>query len=242
MKLPSRWPYTTVKSIQESWLLPSRGSTVGSGLLGRHSRPLILGRFRFISKVRICFLDGRLCALPICWLALFNCNTVGAGSIGPPRSSLHRFLVPVYIHVHGRFPDIHHSVLRDGVPNCPPPPGSWGRALLLIREANPSPRISLRFPPDGGPSPSLAISSSSQSMTSRPSTPCSMNGKVTSNVGQWVALWPVFPHEKHLTSDQLCRTGRVWTAGFATVFLWNTFVTLFLTLSVRPALERPVWS
>ena len=33
-----------------------------------------------------------------------------------------------------------------------------------------------------------------------------MNGKVTSNVGQRVALWPVNPHEKHLKSDQLRRT------------------------------------
>ena len=29
-----------------------------------------------------------------------------------------------------------------------------------------------------------------------------------SNVGQWVALWPDFPHEKHFTSDQSRRTGR----------------------------------
>ena len=29
-----------------------------------------------------------------------------------------------------------------------------------------------------------------------------------SNVGQRVTLWPVFPHEKHFTSDQLRRTGR----------------------------------
>ena len=35
-----------------------------------------------------------------------------------------------------------------------------------------------------------------------------MNGKVMSNVGQWVALWPDFPHEKHFTSDQSRRTGR----------------------------------
>ena len=35
-----------------------------------------------------------------------------------------------------------------------------------------------------------------------------MNGKVRSNVGQRVALWPVFPHEKHFTSDQLRRTCR----------------------------------
>ena len=35
-----------------------------------------------------------------------------------------------------------------------------------------------------------------------------MNGKVTSNVGQRVALWPVFPHEKHFTSDQVRRTCR----------------------------------
>ena len=112
-------------------------------------------------------------------------------------------------HVHGRFPEIHLlSVLRDGGPSCPPPPGSWGRAFLLIREANPSLRISLRFPPAGGPSPSLAISSSNQSMSSRPFQPGNINGKVTSNVGQRVALWPVFPHEKHFTSDQLRRTGR----------------------------------
>ena len=38
-----------------------------------------------------------------------------------------------------------------------------------------------------------------------------MNGKVTSNVGQRVALWPVFPHEKHFTSDQLRRT--CWSLG-----------------------------
>ena len=35
-----------------------------------------------------------------------------------------------------------------------------------------------------------------------------MNGKVTSNVGQRVALWPVFPHKKHFTSDQLRRACR----------------------------------
>ena len=35
-----------------------------------------------------------------------------------------------------------------------------------------------------------------------------MNGKVTSNVGQRVALWPVFPHEKHFTSDQSRLPGR----------------------------------
>ena len=35
-----------------------------------------------------------------------------------------------------------------------------------------------------------------------------MNGKVTSNVGQRVAIWPVFPQEKHFTSDHLRRTCR----------------------------------
>ena len=145
-------------------------STVGSGLLGCHGRPLRLGWFRFISKVRIHFSDGRLRALPICWLSLFICSAVGAGLLGHVRRNLHQFHVPVFIHVHGRFPEIHLlSVLRDGVPNRPPP-GSWGRAFLLIREVNPSLRISLRFPPAGGPSPSLAISSSNQSMSSRPST------------------------------------------------------------------------
>ena len=121
-------------------------STVGSGLLGHHSRPLILGRFRFISKVRIRFSDGRLRALPICRLVLFNCSTVGAGPFGHLGRNLHQFHFPVCIHVHGRFPEIHLSVLRGWVSNRPPPPGSWGRAFLLIREANPSFRISLRFP------------------------------------------------------------------------------------------------
>ena len=45
-----------------------------------------------------------------------------------------------------------------------------------------------------------------------------MNGKVASNVGQWVALWPVFPHEKHLTSDQLRRTGRGLNCWFRNCF------------------------
>ena len=35
-----------------------------------------------------------------------------------------------------------------------------------------------------------------------------MKGKVTSSVGQRLALCPVFPHEKHFTSAQLRRTCR----------------------------------
>ena len=45
-----------------------------------------------------------------------------------------------------------------------------------------------------------------------------MNGKATSNVGQQVALWPVFPHEKHFTSDQLRRTGRGLNCWFRNCF------------------------
>ena len=45
-----------------------------------------------------------------------------------------------------------------------------------------------------------------------------MNGKVTSYVGQRVTLWPVFPHEKHITSDQLRRTGRGLNCWFGNCF------------------------
>ena len=45
------------------------------------------------------------------------------------------------------------SIIRCGAASIgAPPPGSWGRTLLLIRVANPSPQISRRFPCDDAPS------------------------------------------------------------------------------------------
>ena len=38
--------------------------------------------------------------------------------------------------------------------------------------------------------------------------PGRMKGKVTSSFGQWLALCPVIPHEKHFTSAQLRRSCR----------------------------------
>ena len=115
-------------------------STVGSSLFGRHNRPLRLGRFRIISKVRIRFSDGRLRALPKCWSALFICSAVGAGLLGHLRRNLHQFHVPVVIHVHGQFPEIHLlSVLRDGGPKCPPPPWIVGSSILSDPRGEPLP-------------------------------------------------------------------------------------------------------
>ena len=45
-----------------------------------------------------------------------------------------------------------------------------------------------------------------------------MKGKVSSNVGQRVALWPEFPHEKQFTSDQSRRTGRGLNCWFGNCF------------------------
>ena len=67
-----------------------------------------------------------------------------------------------------------------------------------------------------------------------------MNGKVTSNVGQRVALWPVFPHEKHFTSDQLLVGA--WAPVVAIVAQRSTFEAMFLAPEAQPASEGPVLS
>ena len=71
-----------------------------------------------------------------------------------------------------------------------------------------------------------------------------MNGKVTSNVGQRVALWPVNPHEKHLKSDQLRRTCPNLGLGPVLVIaaLRNKFAAMFPIPEAPPASAGPVLS
>ena len=63
-----------------------------------------------------------------------------------------------------------------------------------------------------------------------------MNGKATSNVGQRVALWPVFPHEKHFTSYFV----GAWAPVVAIVAQRSTFEAMFLAPEAQPASEEPV--
>ena len=66
-----------------------------------------------------------------------------------------QFHVPVFIHVQGRFPEIHLlGVLRDGVPNRPPPPPlDRGVEHSTDPRGEPLPSNQSAFPA-GGPSPS----------------------------------------------------------------------------------------
>ena len=106
----------------------------------------------------------------------------------------------------------------------PPPPWSWGRTFLLIREANPSPRISLHFPPAGGPSPSLAILSSNQSMSSRPSNLAIEMGKSRLTLGNGSHCDPFFHMKNTLHQTSYVVPVGVGTADLATVSPRNTLV------------------
>ena len=114
-----------------------------------HFSPPIWGLYRFFIPVIVHFL---LCIVPfrgmgpLAAVIIDRCTTsTHSGHFRPPRRGLYRFSIPVFIHIHTQF--------YPTVPP-PPPPGSWGRVTLLIRGLDPLPQISLRFPPDVGPSPS----------------------------------------------------------------------------------------
>ena len=134
--------------------------------------------------------NGRLRTLPMCCSALFIRSAVGTGLHGHLRRNLHQFHVPVFIQVHGRFSEIHlPNVLKVGdlvVP--PPPPLVVGSSILTDPRGEPLPsNQSFVFRP-------LAVRRhlwryhqvTSQCLLGLPTR--HINGKVTSTVGQRVAL------------------------------------------------------
>ena len=106
------------------------------------------------------------------------------------------------------------SIIRRGVAIIgAPPPGSWGRTLLLIRVANPFPSdqspFSLRRP---------SIPTRGEIITKPPGVdsarhPGNINGNDSSRAGQRVAAWPDFPHEKQKTPFQSRLMGRCRVCG-----------------------------
>ena len=99
--------------------------------------------------------------------------------------------------------DLYCTIHRRGSVDTVPPPGSRGQALILTREADPSSRIIQRFPPTGGLSLSVEVSS----LLHSDSSPIAIMVPLYST--QLVALCPSRPHEKQIASLQsrhFCRS------------------------------------
>ena len=69
-----------------------------------------------------------------------------------------------------------------------------------------------------------------------------MNGKVTSNVGQRVALWPVSRTRNTLRQTSYVVLVGTWAPVAAIVALRSTFEAMFPAPEARPASEGPVFS